>query len=63
VQLPRAILFDPDDAILSAYSRPELAWLAVSEELPEAIAPVTPQEAAEAVPFHHTRCGLCCGRT
>jgi putative hydrolase of the HAD superfamily len=47
--LPRAILFDLDDTILSAYSRPQLAWLAVRQELAEAIAPVTPKEAAEAV--------------
>jgi putative hydrolase of the HAD superfamily len=49
IDFPRAVLFDLDDTILSAYSRPEAAWLAVSEELAHAIAPLTPAEAASAV--------------
>src|SRR6201986_4389440 len=44
--LPRAILFDLDDTILSAYSRPEAAWLAVANELAAAISPLTPARAA-----------------
>ena len=28
-RLPRAILFDLDDTIISAYGRPERAWAAV----------------------------------
>jgi putative hydrolase of the HAD superfamily len=47
--LPRAILFDLDDTIVSAYSRPELAWLAVSSELAEHLAPLSPEEATQAV--------------
>ena len=47
--LPRAILFDLDDTIVSAYSRPELAWLAVSTELADHLAPLSPEEATKAV--------------
>jgi len=47
--LPRAILFDLDDTIVSAYSRPQAAWTAVAGELAKAIAPLTPTEAAEAI--------------
>lgn len=50
--LPKAILFDLDDTILSAYARPEAAWLAVSHELAEAIAPLSPAEAAAAIADH-----------
>lgn len=46
---PRAILFDLDDTILSAYGRPEPAWLAVVEEFAAEIAPVTPAEVVRAV--------------
>ena len=47
--LPRAILFDLDDTIISAYSQPGLAWRAVSEEFAAEIAPLAPDELAEAV--------------
>jgi len=47
--LPRAILFDLDDTIISAYGRPELAWLTVSTELAELLAPLTPEAATQAV--------------
>ncbi len=46
---PRAILFDLDDTIVSAYSRPELAWLSVTTELAEHIAPLSPEDATKAV--------------
>jgi putative hydrolase of the HAD superfamily len=46
MSLPRAILFDLDDTILSAYSRAEAAWLEVAHELADAIAPLTPEGAA-----------------
>ncbi|MGA0600102.1 HAD family hydrolase [Caulobacter sp. KR2-114] len=46
---PRAILFDLDDTIISAYARPELAWLTVTSELAEHLAPLTPEEATRAV--------------
>jgi putative hydrolase of the HAD superfamily len=49
MSVPRAILFDLDDTILSAYSDPEAAWLAVARELAEAIAPWTPEQAARAI--------------
>jgi putative hydrolase of the HAD superfamily len=48
-KLPPAILFDLDDTILSAYSRPEAAWMAVSVELADLIAPLTPAETAAAI--------------
>lgn len=47
--LPRAILFDLDDTIISAYSQPGLAWRAVSEEFADEIAPLAPHELADAV--------------
>ncbi len=47
--LPRAILFDLDDTIVSAYSRPELAWLTVTTELAETLAPLSPEAATKAV--------------
>lgn len=43
---PRAILFDLDDTILSAYSQSDAAWLAVAQELAAQIAPLTPEQAA-----------------
>lgn len=46
---PRAILFDLDDTIISAYSRPELAWLAVTTELAGTLAPLSPEDATKAV--------------
>jgi len=46
---PRAILFDLDDTIVSAYARPELAWLAVTTELADRLGPLTPEEATRAV--------------
>jgi putative hydrolase of the HAD superfamily len=46
---PRAILFDLDDTILSAYGRPEPAWLAVVEEFTAEIAPLSPMEIVQAV--------------
>ena len=50
--LPRAILFDLDDTLIHAYARPAEAWLAVAEELAEAIAPLVPAEAAAAIAVH-----------
>jgi putative hydrolase of the HAD superfamily len=47
--LPRAILFDLDDTIVSAYSQPLAAWTAVAGELARAIAPLTPAQTARAV--------------
>jgi putative hydrolase of the HAD superfamily len=47
--LPRAILFDLDDTLINAYTRPDLAWLAVAGELADALAPLTPAAAAQAI--------------
>jgi putative hydrolase of the HAD superfamily len=47
--LPRAILFDLDDTLISAYSRPEAAWQAVCAEFSGEIAPLTPTALATAV--------------
>jgi putative hydrolase of the HAD superfamily len=46
---PRAILFDLDDTILSAYGRPEPAWLAVAEEFATELAPISPLDAVTAI--------------
>jgi len=48
-QLPRAMLIDMDDTILSAYGRPEIAWNNVAEEFAAEFAPLTPQQVAMAV--------------
>lgn len=47
--LPRAILFDLDDTLISAYQRPEIAWRAVLAELGEALGPVDPDRAFAAI--------------
>jgi putative hydrolase of the HAD superfamily len=51
-ELPRAILFDLDDTILSAYSRPELAWQAVTEEFAATFGPLGAATVAKAVLQH-----------
>ena len=47
--LPRAMLIDMDDTILSAYGRPEIAWNTIAEEFAEELAPLPPQQVAAAV--------------
>ena len=47
--LPRAILFDLDDTLISAYQRPEVAWRAVFAELGPTLAPADPEEALAAI--------------
>ncbi|MDO9562072.1 MAG: HAD family hydrolase [Bradyrhizobium sp.] len=47
--LPRAMLIDMDDTILSAYGRPEIAWNKVAAEFAEELAPHSPQQVAAAV--------------
>jgi putative hydrolase of the HAD superfamily len=47
--LPQAILFDLDDTILSAYSRPHLAWIKVAEQFATALAPLEPVAVATAI--------------
>jgi len=48
-KLPRAMLIDMDDTILSAYGRPEIAWNHIAAEFADELAPVPPQRAAAAV--------------
>ncbi len=47
--LPRAMLIDMDDTILSAYSRPELAWRAVTEEFTAELGALTAEETTAAI--------------
>ena len=47
--LPRAMLIDMDDTILSAYGRPEIAWNTIANEFAEELAPLPPQQVATAV--------------
>lgn len=47
--LPRAMLIDMDDTILSAYGRPEIAWNKVAAEFADEFAPLLPQQVAAAV--------------
>ena len=50
--LPRAMLIDMDDTILSAYGRPEIAWNHVAAEFADELAPLPPQQvAAEVLSF------------
>jgi putative hydrolase of the HAD superfamily len=48
-QLPRAMLIDMDDTILSAYGRPDIAWNAVASEFAGELAPLSPQQVAAAI--------------
>jgi putative hydrolase of the HAD superfamily len=47
--LPRAMLIDMDDTILSAYGRPEIAWNTIATEFAAELAPLAPQQVAAAV--------------
>ncbi|MGY3108880.1 phosphoglycolate phosphatase-like HAD superfamily hydrolase [Bradyrhizobium sp. LM6.9] len=47
--LPRAMLIDMDDTILSAYGRPEIAWNTIANEFAEELAPLPPQQVATTV--------------
>jgi len=44
--LPKGILFDLDDTILSAYGQPDLAWRKVMIEFAQHIAPLAPDDLA-----------------
>jgi putative hydrolase of the HAD superfamily len=48
-ELPRAMLIDMDDTILSAYGRPEIAWNTIANEFADELAPLSPQEVATTV--------------
>ena len=47
--LPRAMLIDMDDTILSAYGRPEIAWNTIAAEFSNELAPLSSQQVAAAV--------------
>ncbi len=47
--LPRAMLIDMDDTILSAYGRPEIAWNHIAAEFADELAPLPPPAVAVAV--------------
>jgi putative hydrolase of the HAD superfamily len=48
-ELPRAMLIDMDETILSAYGRPELAWTVVATEFAGELEPLSPQQVAAAI--------------
>jgi putative hydrolase of the HAD superfamily len=48
-QLPRAMLIDMDDTILSAYGRPEIAWTKVAGEFAAEFGPIPPAQVAAAI--------------
>jgi len=48
-QLPRAMLIDMDDTILSAYGRPEIAWHNVTAEFADELGLTSPQQVAAAI--------------
>jgi putative hydrolase of the HAD superfamily len=48
-QLPRAMLIDMDDTILSAYGRPDVAWNNVAAEFAGEFAPLSPRQVAAAI--------------
>ena len=48
-QLPRAMLIDMDDTILSAYGRPEIAWHKVAAEFADEFGSTSSQQVATAV--------------
>jgi putative hydrolase of the HAD superfamily len=47
--LPRAILFDMDDTLISAYAEPELAWLAIAGEFAHDLHPLDTVAVARAI--------------
>ena len=47
--LPRAMLIDMDDTILSAYGRPEIAWHKIATEFAAELAPLPPEQVAATV--------------
>jgi putative hydrolase of the HAD superfamily len=47
--LPKAILFDLDDTLISAYNRPDLAWHMIAREFIDDLHPCDPAEVAVAI--------------
>src|SRR4030088_1667842 len=48
-ELPRAMLIDMDDTILSAYGRPDIAWNNVAAEFAGEFAPLSPPHVAASI--------------
>ena len=48
-QLPRAMLIDMDDTILSAYGRPDIAWNKVATEFAEEFGTISSRQVATAI--------------
>jgi putative hydrolase of the HAD superfamily len=48
-ELPRAMLIDMDETILSAYGRPEIAWNKVAAEFAGELAPLSSQQVAAVI--------------
>ena len=48
-RLPRAMLIDMDDTILSAYGRPEIAWNRIADEFAGEFGALLPQQVAASV--------------
>jgi putative hydrolase of the HAD superfamily len=48
-QLPRAMLIDMDDTILSAYGRPDIAWNKVATEFAAEFGSIPPKQVAAAI--------------
>jgi putative hydrolase of the HAD superfamily len=48
-QLPRAMLIDMDDTILSAYGRPSIAWNKIAAEFAGEFAPLSPRQVSAAI--------------
>ena len=46
---PRAVLFDMDDTLISAYRLPQLAWVAIAREFEADLAGWSPADVAHAV--------------
>ena len=47
--LPKAILFDLDDTLISAYNRPDLAWNTIAHEFADDLHPCVPADVAMAI--------------
>src|SRR5260370_39744772 len=48
-ELPRAMLIDMDDTILSAHGHPEIAWNIVATEFAGELGQFSPRQAADAI--------------
>ena len=55
--LPRAMLIDMDDTILSAYGRPEIAWNQIAAEFADEYGPFSPHQVAAPCSLPHANSG------